>query len=432
MNVERKKRVFVVEYDLVSPIGIGKEKVLENLQANFLAAHTIERFPVEGLPIGYAAGVRGDLRHFYQHEPELVKEAAFFDRKFELALAVYFLMEERLKQILKNADPSRAGIVFGLGADAPPVERMQEFIPKNFVANETTIEQFLQSVNRSEGLLNRIANPYDISSLYIAEKLQLGAFQKTVLTACTASTQAIVVGYDSIVNGETDVVIAGGTDSIINMLAFISFNKLGVLSPTTDRPTSACKPFDNNRNGTLAGEASGICVLASEEFVLQNKLTPKFEVLGYGNTLDAYNITAPDPKGVGMKRAFAQALKSSNLLPEQVDYINLHGTGTRSNDPVEFDAVKSVFGEAAAHIPMSSTKDRTGHAIAAAGIQEFSILGICMENDFVPCNVNLEKPIGKGEIDLVKDTNRNKKINIGMTSNFAFGGVNTVIALKRV
>ncbi len=426
------KKVFVIDYDLISPLGIGKEAVFKNIEKNFSAAKTLTRFSTEGLPLDFAAEITTPLNNFYKNENDTINEIAAYDRKFELAIASYFLMEERLNNLSEFINPARAGIVFGLGVDVPPITTFEKSLNSDFEISEDSIIDFLKKINKTKGFMNQFLNPLDISALFIANKMKLGAFQKTVLTACTASTQSIAIGYDSIVNDEADITITGGSDSIINPLAFMAFTKLGVLSTNTINPLKACRPFDITRNGTLAGEASGICILASEDFVIKNKLIPKFEILGYGNTLDAYNITSPDPKGIGMRRAFQMALKNSKIKPSDVDYINLHGTGTRSNDEVEINAVRMAFGDCAANIPMSSTKDRHGHAIASAGIQEFSILGLCMENDLIPCNVNLEKPIGHGEVDLVKGNNRTKKINIGLTANFAFGGVNTVIAVKKI
>jgi 3-oxoacyl-[acyl-carrier-protein] synthase II len=172
-------------------------------------------------------------------------------------------------------------------------------------------------------------------------------------------------------------------------------------------------------------------VLAGEDTVEALGLTPGMELAGFGNTLDAYKITAPDPSGKGIKRALQEALSDAGIAPGEVDYINLHGTGTRNNDGVELDSLEYVFGDAFKNVALSSTKDRHGHAIAAAGIQEFAILCECMNNDLIPCNLNLEKPISQGEADLVQYQNREKEINIGMTVNFAFGGVNTALVVRK-
>ncbi|MBA2670662.1 MAG: beta-ketoacyl-[acyl-carrier-protein] synthase family protein [Gemmatimonadetes bacterium] len=429
--MKQQHRVFLLDYDLISPLGVGRREVFSSLAANRMPAAKIRSFFPDALPIDYAAEVEFPLLHWYGHESEAIRAAARHDRKFELSLAVYHLMEERLRKITELASSERAGIIMGLGVDVPPIDLLQEKIHGTLDGTDDSFADVIQLINRDKSRISTVLNPYDLSSVFIAEKLGLGGFQKTVLTACTASTQAIAQGYESLARGEMDVIVAGGSDSIINLLALVSFSRLGVLASSQD-PSRACKPFDLNRSGTLAGEAAGLCVLVSEPFLRAHRLEPMFEILGYGNTLDAYNITAPDPQGTGMKRAFSAALMRAGVTGEQVDYINLHGTGTRSNDPVEIDAVISVFGEAARSIPMSSTKDRHGHAIAAAGIQELGVLCLCMENDFVPCNVNLEKPIRESsEIDLVRCENRKAVVRTAVTTNFAFGGVNTALVLRR-
>lgn len=428
--MNRRKRVFLLDYDLVSPLGIGRSEVFASLAANRLPAARIESFFPDDLPVDHAAEIRTPVRQWYEHESTTVREAARHDRKFELSLAIYYLMEERLRKLTELADTERAGIVMGLGVDVPPIDLLREGA-QLFDGSDDSFAEMIRLINGGTSRISTLLNPYDLSAVFLAEKLGLGGYQKTVLTACTASTQAVAQAYDSLARGEMDVVVAGGTDSIINLLALVSFSRLGVLA-SSDDPPRACRPFDLNRSGTLAGEAAGLCVLAGEEFVRAHRLEPLFEILGYGNTLDGYNITAPDPSGSGMKRAFSAALSSAGVQADEVDYINLHGTGTRSNDPVEIDAVLAGFGSATAAIPMSSTKDRHGHAIAAAGIQELAILCLCMEHDFVPCNVNLEKPIrGPAEVDLVMGENRKAAIRTGVTVNFAFGGVNTALVLRR-
>lgn len=260
----------------------------------------------------------------------------------------------------------------------------------------------------------------------------MGAFQKTVLTACAASTQAIVFGARAIQEGEVDLVLAGGTDSIINLMAYIAFGKLGIMSGSPEHPSKYCKPLDANRSGALIGEAAGLCVLVSEDLVKKHGLKPKFEILGFGNSLDGHKITAPDPEGMGMKAAIREALVSSGVDPKEVQYVNLHGTGTRSNDEVELQSLIEVFADHAKSVSVSSTKSRHGHAIAAAGIQEFNLLLSCMEENIVPCNLNLETPILNDKVDIVMNQNRKRELKVAMTNNFAFGGVNTSIVVKKV
>ena len=258
----------------------------------------------------------------------------------------------------------------------------------------------------------------------------LRAFQKSTLSACTSSTQAISIAFDSIRNGRADIVFAGGTDSIINTMALISFGKLGVIPESGSDDEKTCKPFDINRKGTLAGESAGIAILASETFIKKSKIKPIAEIVSIGNTLDGYKITAPDPSGDSMGIAISTALKNGRISPGNIDYVNAHGTGTKQNDGVELTVIQKVFGDYGKEVPISSTKDRHGHAIAAAGIQELAVLLTAMKNDFIPSNMNLVNPIDDS-FNLVRENSR-KKIKYALSNNFAFGGVNTVFILKNI
>lgn len=422
-------KVYIVDYELISPLGIGKDLIWKSILENHRVNTKINQFNVEGLNDAAAAEV-GDVSKLYEKEEEHIIKALEYDRKFELTIAAYHKMKDRLHALVENVPEEKRGVIFGLGIDVTPFEKLEDQLISNMNMDGNPAYNLADQINLRKGNLNRLFNPLDISAIYLAEKLRLAAFQKTTLTACAASTQAVAYSCNAIKRGEADIVISGGTDSIVNQLAFMAFSKLGILAPVNSQG-NACKPFDMMRNGTLAGEASGIFVLASEKIVERLEVEPLFEIIGYGNSLDGYKITAPDPSGTGMKKAICDALKMAKIDAKDIDYINLHGTGTLPNDPIELDALKGVLGESANSIPMSSTKDRHGHAIAAAGIQELGILCLAMENNCIPCNLNLNKSI-REEMDLVQGYNRSKELRIGMTNNFAFGGVNSSILLKKI
>lgn len=429
MSIER---VFVLDYDLVSPLGVGKDSVFSNLENNYLAGARITRFPTDGMKLNIAAEVKDDLSELYQGEDLRIREALVFDRKLELVVSCYHVMENRLADLFAGVSPEKAGVILGVGSGVIPYELVEPVLNQFSTVPELAYGNAIEYLNRNRKKINQVLNPSDFTAVFLANKLNLAAFQKVVLSACSASTQAIALAFESIRWGETDMVIAGGTDSIIDMISHTAFAKLGVVAPNKYPENQTCRPFDISRNGTLSGEAASLIVLASENYVKKLKLKPKFEVIGYGNTLDGYKITAPDPSARGMIRALSKALSNSGIEPDQVDYINLHGTGTLANDPLELKAIEEVFDNCAGQLPISSTKDRHGHAIAAAGGQEFVITCICMENDFIPCNVNLKKPINETGVRLIKDKNISGRLHICLTNNFAFGGVNTVVAIKRM
>ena len=422
------QKVYLVDYELISPLGIGKETVWDSIHQNKIPNTTIRQFNTAGLADAAAAEV-GDISYLYKDEESDILNCLRYDRKFELTVAAYHKMKDRLIDLCDQFEDERCGVIFGLGIDVSPFEKLEKELVSNMDQKGNPAYNLALKINPGKGKVNTLFNPLEISAIYLAEKLGLAAFQKTTLTACAASTQAISFACSAIKRGEADLVVSGGTDSIVNQLAYMAFSKLGILAPNNHDGT-ACKPFDMMRNGTLAGEASGICVLVSEKMVKKLKLNPLFEIIGYGNSLDAYKINAPDPSGKGMQNAIKAAVEMANIKAKDIDYINLHGTGTLPNDPIELDALKAVFGEKVNSIPMSSTKDRHGHAIASAGIQELGILCLAMENNCIPSNLNLKKSI-RSEMDLVQNNNRKKDLRIGMTNNFAFGGVNSSLILKK-
>lgn len=420
------QKVYILDYEMISPIAVGVDHVLDSIKSNYSADKQIQRISTEGCVFRNAAEVVEDLTPYYSNESEGVKKACSGDRKLELMAACYGKTANRLEGLIKLLNPEKTGVIVGVGADVTPFEIFEDELREYIIQGHNPLAEFYSEINDNGMNLNVISNPYDAYALYLANKFNAGAFQKSVLTACVSSTQAIALGYDAIAKGDAEVVIVGGTDSLINLLAIISFGKLGVIPESSDE--ISCKPFDINRIGTLAGECAGFAVLASEEFVAKNGLKPVAELLGYGNTLDAYKITAPDPKGDSMTKAIEDAMQKSNLTTDMIDYINAHGTGTKHNDQLELQCYERALGEGVKQIPISSTKDRHGHAIAAAGIQELCVVLECMKHSLVPSNMNLTTSCDPS-LNLVRE-NTSKKINYALTSNFAFGGINTVLAVK--
>ncbi len=428
----KHERVFVIDYDTCSPLGIGKKEIMKSIRDNRSAGDFIARFDISGIEQTGAAEVRNSIGQFYCEESQLVKEIMSYDRKLELIVANYFFMKNRIEQILDRIPSDKKGVAIGVGLDVTPFECIKNEVDYLNKIPEWKYINAIKEKNANQININQLLNPLDISSIYLADVLSLGAFQRTILTACAASTQAIIYASKALQAGEVDAVVAGGTDSIINLIAYLAFGKLGIMSTSPEHPSKCCRPLDISRKGALIGEASGLCILANESSLKKYNLEPKFEILGFGNSLDGYRITAPDPSGSGMITAVKTALLSSKIKADQIDYINLHGTGTRSNDDVEVTSLIDVFGEYAKNISISSTKSRHGHAIAAAGIQEFNILMSCMEENLVPYNLNLENHAFGDAIDVVRGENRTRNLNIGMTNNFAFGGVNSSIIIKKI
>ncbi len=248
-----------------------------------------------------------------------------------------------------------------------------------------------------------------------------------VCTACAAGTHAIGEAFKAIQRGDADCMITGGCESVITPLAFAGFSALKALSTRNDEPERASRPFDKDRDGFVIGEGAGILILEELEHALQRGARIRAEVLGYGLTGDAYHMTAPPEDGEGAINCMKMAIGDAGLTPEDIDYINAHGTSTPLNDAVETRAIKAVFGERARSIPVSSTKSMTGHLLGGTGGIEaiYSIMAI--QSGIIPPTINLEATEPDMDLDYVPNEARQMDIDVAMSNSFGFGGTNAVI-----
>lgn len=416
------KKVYVIGCETLSSLGFGEKQLVDAFISNKSGVRPIAQFDAKGLSQQNAAEVKVDLTELIQNQNEEWYEASKNDRKLELWVALITQFETYLKELLEPIDLDRISLTMGLGANAFPLQNVALQIHQT---DHRSIHQTVQKLNfRNSFGANAIFNHSDVYAHYFSCKIKQINSYRTILTACSSSTQAIANGASQIMSGQVDLAIVGGTDSILNQFAYIAFGKLGVLTEQT------CMPFDINRSGAIAGECAGFAVLASEEALKKLNRSSDFELVGFGNSLDAYKITAPDPTGAGVELAMKRAVQMAKISPLEINYINAHGTGTRSNDEVELRAIERLIGDFSNDIYVSSTKDRHGHCIAAAGILEFHVLLTSMKNEFIPANRNLIKPI-LTPLKLPAESEKiNQKIKIGMTNNFAFGGVNSSLILK--
>ena len=253
----------------------------------------------------------------------------------------------------------------------------------------------------------------------------------TVNTACASSAYAIAFGYDLIRSGAADVVIAGGADSTINPEEITGFNEMYALSTAAVDPSKASRPFTRDRDGFVIGEGAGMLVLESEQSALARGARIRAEMAGYALTSEAYNIMAPRKDGDGMANTMARALRHAGIRPDDVDYINAHGTSTMLNDLYETMAIKKVFGARAGSIPVSSMKSMIGHTIAAAGAIEAAATVLSMEHGIVTPTINYDNPDPECDLDYVPNNSRERKIDVAISNSFAFGGHNATIVLKK-
>jgi len=252
----------------------------------------------------------------------------------------------------------------------------------------------------------------------------------TTSSACSSSAYAIALGFDMIKAGRADMMIVGGADSIINKEEIEGFNELYALSVANDKPEKASCPFSKNRDGFVIGEGAGIIILESEQHAKARGAKIFAELADYAFTNESYNIMAPKPNGEGMSDTMALALKNANVKPEEVNYINAHGTSTMLNDMYETLAIKKVFGENAYKIPVSSTKSMIGHTIGAAGAIESVVCVLSIINGIVPPTINLDEADPELDLDYVPNKSRKHNVNVALSNSFAFGGHNVTLVFR--
>ncbi|MCA9408824.1 MAG: beta-ketoacyl-ACP synthase II, partial [Candidatus Omnitrophica bacterium] len=252
-----------------------------------------------------------------------------------------------------------------------------------------------------------------------------------VATACSTATNAIGDAYRFIQYGDADLMIAGGTESATSVLGVGGFCALKALSKCNDAPEKASRPFDLNRDGFVMAEGAGVVLLESLEHAKKRGATILGEMIGYGRTSDAYHITAPESSGAGAAKAMELAMKDAQLKPQDISYINAHGTSTHLNDKVETLAIKNVFGEAAKKIPVSSIKSMTGHLLGAAGGVEFAACIYAIRESLIPPTINYETPDPDCDLDYVPNTTRKANLTCAMSNSLGFGGHNASIIVKK-
>jgi 3-oxoacyl-[acyl-carrier-protein] synthase II len=251
------------------------------------------------------------------------------------------------------------------------------------------------------------------------------------VSACATSGNTIGEAWETIRRGDAKAMIAGGSEKAVTPIAMAAFDKMTTLSRRNDDPQGACRPFDATRDGFVMGEASGMLILEDLEFAKARGATILAELVGYSSTGDAYHITSPAPGGEGLVRAMRRALQKANLRPDQVDYINAHGTSTPPNDAIETQAIKICFGEHAYKLAISSTKSMTGHTLGAAGAVEAVISVMVIQTGVIPPTINLYHPDPACDLDYVPNEARQATVNVAMSNSLGFGGHNTCLIFKR-
>jgi 3-oxoacyl-[acyl-carrier-protein] synthase II len=408
------RRVVITGIGLVSSLGIGTSANWSALMSGTTGITRITKFDTEGFAAQIAAEVKGFDPLQFVDKKDVKKMDVFI--QYAIAASHFAVEDAKLEVTPDNATQTGVFIASGIGGF-------------------TTIER--EHRNLIEGGPRKIS-PFFIPSAIInlaagQVSIRLGAKgpNSATCTACSASAHALGDAFEIIRRGDADTMIAGGSEAAITPMGVGGFAALRALSTRNDDPARACRPFDKDRDGFIIGEGAGILVLEELEQARRRGARIYAELVGYGMSADAYHITAPSEDGEGAVRVMTLALQKAGIRPDQVDYINAHGTSTPHNDRLETLAIKRCFGPHAHKVAISSTKSMTGHLLGAAGGLEAGIVALSVFHQAVPPTVNLDNPDPDCDLDYVPHTKRDLTINYALSNSFGFGGTNAALVLKR-
>jgi 3-oxoacyl-[acyl-carrier-protein] synthase II len=408
-----ERRVVVTGIGCVSPLGIGVDETWKGIVEGRSGITQITKFDASNLP----SQIAGEVKNFKPQDFMPEKLVSRVDTFIQYAIASARMALEDAK-LVNTELGERAGVIIGVGMGGVGlVEHYTRIFDERGYKRVTPFFIPMIIPNMAAG---QVAILFGVKGPNLA-----------VCTACAAGNHAIGEAYRMIKNGLIDIAICGGTESLITPLAVAGFAVMKALSTRNDEPEKASRPFDAKRDGFVIAEGSGILVL--EELTHAQKRGTKIyaELIGYGATCDAYHMTAPSPDGEGAANCMKLALEDANIAPNEVDYINAHGTSTPLNDVVETIAIKKVFGEHAYKLMVSSTKSMTGHLLGGAGGLEAVITVKALETGIVPPTINLEEPDPECDLDYVPNQARRVNIKVAMSNAFGFGGTNACLVFRK-
>ncbi len=409
-----KRRVVVTGIGLVTPCGIGTDNVWNNILSGKSGIGPITRFDIER----FDTKIAGEVKDFNPEDYVQPKEVKKMDLFIHYALAAAQIAMKDAGLDIGKEDPERIGVVVGTGLGGlPTIEKYHSVLLERGPGRITPFFIPMLIANEAPG---QVAIQHGIKGPNLC-----------IVTACATGAHSIGEACRIIQYGDADAMVAGGSEANLTPLTVGGFNAMKALSTRNSDPSKASRPFERDRDGFVVAEGSGIVILEELEHARKRGAKIYAEMAGYGYNGDAYHITAPCPNGDGFIRCIRMALKDAQLSPDDVDYINAHGTSTKLNDYIETLAIKEVFKEKAHKIPISSTKSMTGHLLGAAGAVEaiFSVLSI--RDQMCPPTINYENPDPECDLDYVPNTARNKAINVVMSNAFGFGGTNSTLVLRR-
>jgi len=409
-----EQRVVITGIGCVSPVGLTAEESWAAVTTGRSGIDNISLFDAANFPVRFAGEVKNfdPLRHLDR------KESRRMDRFVQLGMAAALMAHADSGLDLDQEDRDRIGVLIGSGIGG--IQTLETQLTIGMEKGIDRISPFFIPMMIS-----------DMASGAVSIQLGVGGPNTCVVTACATGTNAIGDAMHIIRRGDADVMLAGGTEAAVTPMGVGGFAAMRALSTRNDEPQKASRPFDRERDGFVIAEGSAVLVLESLEHAQARGARILAEVAGYGMSADAYHITQPAPEGAGAVRAMRGALRVAGLTPENVDYINAHGTSTQANDKNETAAVKTVFGDHAYRLPISSTKSTTGHMLGAAGAIEAMFCAQAIRDGIIPPTMNLENPDPECDLDYVPHEARHRPVRVAMSNSFGFGGHNATLVIRR-
>lgn len=410
------RRVVVTGVGLVTPLGTGTDISWNNIIAGKSGIGRISKFDAEAT--GMACTIAGEVNDFDVETFINKKDARKMDTFIHYGIAASQMALEQSGLEINEANAERVGVVIGSGIGGMPA------IERTMRAYEAGGARKISPFFISMTIINMVSG-------WVSMNAGAKGPNTATVTACATGTHAIGDAFEIIARGDADAMIAGGSEACICELAVGGFSASRALSTRNDEPEKASRPWDVNRDGFVMGEGAGVLVLESLDSARARGAEILAEVVGYGMSGDAYHMTSPAPEGEGGGRCMKAALDSAKLNPEDVDYINAHGTSTPAGDVCETHGIKGVFGDHAKKLMVSSSKSMTGHLLGAAGGIEAAFSVLTVHNGVVPPTINLDDQDPECDLDYVPHTAREVDIDVAVSNSFGFGGTNASVIVRK-
>jgi len=423
-----KRRVVITGFGALAPNGNDAESFWAACREGRSGVGRIEAFDVSGFPVQVAGEVRGfDARKFVPKR----KVLKIMGRNIRLGVGASQMAVDHAGLRETPPDPTRFGVVMGAGVVPTNVEEIGEAILASLdEEGRFSLREFGARGHKQLFPLWLLKHLPNMVAAHISIIHDAQGPNNTIVTACSASTQAIGEAARIIERGDADVILAGGADSRLDPLSLVAYSLLGAVSTADRPPERVSRPFDRLRDGFVLGEGAACLVVEAEEHARARKAAIHGEITGYGASFDSFAVTKPEPEGRGALQAMQAALKDAGIDPGRVDYISAHGTSTLLNDRMETLAVKRLFGDRAAKVPLSSIKSMIGHLIGAAGALEAVVALLAIRDGVAPPTINLDCPDPDCDLDYVPNEAREMPIRTVLSNSFGFGGQNAALVLE--